>query len=91
MDGKKLLSSASGYVFMMSSLLLIAVLLLALVKSSDSYYGTGIDLTILHTNDAYGQLDEACKSGSACTLGHTHDHECFGGAARMYVYIYIDR
>ena len=66
----------------MSSLLVIAILLPALVRS-ESYYGTGIDLTILHTNEVNGLVDEAYKSGSACYPWQAAKNECLGGAARM--------
>jgi 5'-nucleotidase len=42
----------------------------------------GFELTILHTNDTHGRLQQVSRSGSRCTEGDAAEDRCFGGVAR---------
>lgn len=44
--------------------------------------GDEFKLTILHTNDTHGRIDQFSEVGSRCTLAEEAENKCVGGVAR---------
>ena len=63
--------------------LAVSALVLSLVRGEDPYYGTGLDLTILHTNDVKSKIEEVHKYGGTCTQEDAARSQCVGGVARL--------
>ena len=59
---------------------LLALLLGALPASAQ---GGAFELTILHTNDVHGRVDQFDGSGTSCDDEEMAANDCFGGAARL--------
>ena len=45
---------------------------------------SGFDLTVLHTNDIHGRIEEFNKYGGPCGADDSAKGQCFGGVARRY-------
>lgn len=63
-------------------LLLLLLLLALLPGGARAQSGDGFRLTILHTNDTHGRIDEASATGSRCTPADAAEARCVGGVAR---------
>ena len=50
-----------------------------------SYMASDFELTILHTNDVHGRVEEFNKYGGTCKSNDSTD--CFGGVARRHTAI----
>jgi len=60
--------------------MLFALLFSALPANAQ---GGDFQLTVLHTNDVHGRVDEFDKYGNACDEEEKAENKCFGGAARL--------
>ena len=49
--------------------------------------GGDLQLTVLHTNDVHGRVDEFDKYGNSCDEEEKAENKCFGGAARLQTMI----
>ena len=51
----------------------------------------GLEVVILHTNDAHARIEQTTKWSSACSQENADDGECYGGVARRMTQILTER
>ena len=64
-------------------LIFIMGLILIFGALPTSAQGGEFELTLLHTNDVHGRVDEFDSGGNSCDEEEKAANECFGGAARL--------
>lgn len=50
---------------------------------SEPYYGAGLEINLLHTNDVHSTIDEIRYYGRVCYPADSERGECLGGASRL--------
>ena len=70
-----------GNKFRMSVALLLFMLVFSVLPAGAQ--GGDFNLTVLHTNDVHGRVDQFDGFGTPCDAEEAAANECFGGAARI--------
>ena len=64
------------------ALMALATLAAVCIAARPAAAQDGFTLTILHTNDTHGRIEQTNRTGSRCTPADAAENRCFGGVAR---------